>query len=259
MAWIDNRGDGDIYAQRIDVTGAPRGTQDGAPVCTAPNHQWLGGMVADGVGGAFLVWDDGRDQGTNGTDIYAARVNTVTSLSLSELSATADAEGVRLTWRISESVRDLTAILVQSAGGPAGAWNTIARLTPEATSYLDPWSTGGETPWYRLLLLSSGSVAASPVVQALPPPAQMTLDPPRLGADGVLIRFTLAYAAHVRLRVHDVRGRLVRTLDQRNRDHGSHIIVWDLGGSGGSVATGVYVLRLESGGAVAMRKLPLFH
>ena len=72
----------DIYAQRVmaDGTIAPGWPADGLPVCTAPGDQWLPQVVADGTGGAILVWEDYREDGSGGpsstnTDVYAIRVN----------------------------------------------------------------------------------------------------------------------------------------------------------------------------------------
>ncbi|HZI38467.1 MAG TPA: hypothetical protein VFF24_09185, partial [Acidimicrobiia bacterium] len=69
----------DIYAQRITGNGtiAPGWPLDGFPVCTAANDQRRPQLIADGTGGAIIVWDDNRDDpgGLNPSpDIYALRV-----------------------------------------------------------------------------------------------------------------------------------------------------------------------------------------
>jgi hypothetical protein len=72
MAWHDNRsGNDDIYAQRIDANGNILWTPNGVTVCTAFGDQNDVEMIADGSGGAIIVWKDGRsDEG----DIYAQRI-----------------------------------------------------------------------------------------------------------------------------------------------------------------------------------------
>jgi hypothetical protein len=76
ITWYDSRsgasGD-DIFAQRIDATGAPLWPLDGVPVCTAPGAQQFPTLATDGSGGAFVAWQDDR-KGTD-EDIFAHHVN----------------------------------------------------------------------------------------------------------------------------------------------------------------------------------------
>lgn len=74
IAWEDYRtGLSDVYAQRIDSTGVPQWTTDGAPICTASGGQWYPQITSDGSGGAIVTWEDYR----NGmADIYAQHINS---------------------------------------------------------------------------------------------------------------------------------------------------------------------------------------
>lgn len=72
------------------------------------------------------------------------------------------------------------------------------------------------------------------------------------------ISFTLNETARVTLSVHDVRGRLVATLDHGQRGSGLHTVGWNGKDAGGvKVSAGVYYYRLEAGNAVLTRKLVL--
>jgi hypothetical protein len=63
------------------------------------------------------------------------------------------------------------------------------------------------------------------------------------------VRFHLASAARARLDVFDVRGRLVRTLADGQLSAGWQEATWDgRGADGSAVASGVYFVRLSSGG-----------
>jgi hypothetical protein len=62
VVWQDNRsGSGlDVYAQRIDRSGALRWGQEGLSVSSAPGDQILPQITSDGRGGALLAWRDLR-------------------------------------------------------------------------------------------------------------------------------------------------------------------------------------------------------
>lgn len=72
------------------------------------------------------------------------------------------------------------------------------------------------------------------------------------------VRFELASTTRVRVRVHDVRGRLVRTLTDELLPSGQHQVIWDgTDRSGRRVASGTYYLRLEADDRVETRKVSL--
>ena len=76
IAWYDYRnGNYDIYAQRVNASGAVLWTADGVPICTAAFDQFNIAMIGDGFGGAILTWEDNRSNVVNCPDIYAERVD----------------------------------------------------------------------------------------------------------------------------------------------------------------------------------------
>lgn len=61
IAWEDYRkGQADIYAQRIDLDGAPLGSEDGVAIEDAPGDQRNPRFVRGTDGALVLVWDDYR-------------------------------------------------------------------------------------------------------------------------------------------------------------------------------------------------------
>jgi len=73
-----------------------------------------------------------------------------------------------------------------------------------------------------------------------------------------VIRYDLAEPARVILRVYDVRGALVRTLEDRDRPAGRYEVGWDgLNDRGERVASGVYFYRIVAGPFRATRKMVL--
>lgn len=73
VSWQDVRsGNYDVYAQRIDASGAVQWTGGGKPVCTASSHQTSPAIVSDGAGGAIVAW---RDLRSGDYDVYAQRID----------------------------------------------------------------------------------------------------------------------------------------------------------------------------------------
>jgi hypothetical protein len=112
VAWMDGRivGTWDIYAQRVDASGAVQWIANGMPLCTAVGNQGSPMIIFDGAGGAIVTWDDARGS----QDIYAQRVNA-SGVSLWT------ADGVALctaTWDQSGPT-----IVSDGAGGAIVAWN----------------------------------------------------------------------------------------------------------------------------------------
>jgi len=79
IAWLDWRSgtNWDVYAQRIDTSGAPLWTPDGVGACTHSTSQDDMEIASDGSGGVYLVWEDTR----NGNyDIYMNRITSSGSI-----------------------------------------------------------------------------------------------------------------------------------------------------------------------------------
>jgi len=78
IAWQSYRGSAtsDIFAQRVNSSGAVQWSSNGVPVCVVVFEQDTISMISDGLGGAILTWQDYRSN--NGfADIYAQRVNSI--------------------------------------------------------------------------------------------------------------------------------------------------------------------------------------
>ncbi len=84
LAWEDARDvfstGWNIYAQHVTAAGdvAPGWPVDGLTLCTARDDQVNPAMVADGAGGAIILWEDYRDGNHNSqvnSDIYGVRID----------------------------------------------------------------------------------------------------------------------------------------------------------------------------------------
>ncbi len=75
VIWEDTRNAvRNIYAQRVDASGAGCWASDGVAVCTFPFNQLNSQLVSDGMGGAIIVWEDIR-HGVANKDIYAQHID----------------------------------------------------------------------------------------------------------------------------------------------------------------------------------------
>lgn len=75
VVWTDYRnGDrnSDIYAQKLDLSGALLWAEDGAPVCEAPDSQRSPCIKSRRGGGTIVVW---TDRGGGSFDVYAQRLD----------------------------------------------------------------------------------------------------------------------------------------------------------------------------------------
>ena len=78
IAWWDiSTPDWNVFAQRMGATGEQVWEDGGVPVCTAPGNQGGPFVVADGSGGAFVVWSDYRNDPNifSSADLYAQRID----------------------------------------------------------------------------------------------------------------------------------------------------------------------------------------
>jgi hypothetical protein len=72
------------------------------------------------------------------------------------------------------------------------------------------------------------------------------------------VEFDLAHSGSILVAIYNLRGQLVRTLESGVREAGHYSVVWDgIDDTGLSVASGVYLVQLQSAGALDRRKLML--
>ncbi|MBK8165139.1 MAG: hypothetical protein IPK64_04130 [bacterium] len=104
-----------------------------------------------------------------------------------------------------------------------------------------------------LIPYASGVGDGAVPTAASPPVAAPNPFNPRTG-----ITFSLPAAGPVRLDIYDIRGRLVRVLDEGERVAGPHTVVWDGCDAAGQPApSGTYLCRLRAGEQGATGKLML--
>lgn len=107
--------------------------------------------------------------------------------------------------------------------------------------------------------LVTGAIAevASPTGVGTPSAAMVHIVArPSVTSDLMRLSFALPAAAQVRMRIYDVRGRLVRTLASSTLGAGSHELTWDTQDNAAQrVPSGVYFVQLQIGHTSTARKV----
>jgi hypothetical protein len=198
--------------------------------------------------------------------VFPAQCGLTTPVTLEFLRAKALPEGISLEW----SVRDDFGLIgfgvhrATEPGGPEVGLHPAFLPATDAPRFLDATVAPGVAYAYRLegvdrtgRTTSLGRVTA----RALDPPSRIRLGPSRpnpfgAGTASVRIPVDLEESGPARLAVYDASGRRVRVLLDRALEAGSHTVSWDGRDDRGRRAVpGLYLYRLEAGGASASRRL----
>ena len=154
VTWYDTRSgtNQDIYAQRINASGAVQWTANGVALCTAAADQYYPTIVSDGAGGAIVTWFDGRN-GNN--DIYAQRINSSGVIQWT-------ANGVALCTAINSQQNPT--IVPDGGGGAIVTWEDYRIGT--ADIYTQRISTSGVVQWVAngVALCTAANNQQTPVI-----------------------------------------------------------------------------------------------
>lgn len=223
--WIDARGaDLDVYAQHVLIAGSvdPNWPADGRALCTAAGDQIAPRMVVDDAGGAIAGWHDFRNDSL--PDIYAQRV-----MASGAVDPGWPANGVAIS--VAAGRQQFPVLASDGAHGAILAWQ-------------DRRSGAG---WDIYAGLTSTAVAGVPI----PAPREgLWLESPRPNParTQAVLRFALPGPGRVRLSLHDVSGRRVRTLFAGECGAGPHSLPFDLADeSRRPLPGGLYLVTLQYG------------
>jgi hypothetical protein len=286
ISWQDYRSGGrqDIYAQRVNASGAMQWLIDGVPICTAVGYgSSVPNVISDGAAGAIIVWVDDR---TGFDDIYAQRIN---------------ATGV-LQWTI-DGVAICTAtdrqyvptIVSDGAGGAVITWSDIRNGTNSdiyaqrinATGVLQ-WITNGVAictagndqfeptivsagtgsaiiTWYDIrtgdydiyaqLVNASGGLGLLTSVEEEFTPEEFLLSQnyPNPFNPTTRIQYQVSSISQVSLKVYDILGNEVATLVNEEKPAGSYEVEFNAAG----LSSGIYFYKLNAGSFVQTKKMIL--
>jgi hypothetical protein len=222
VTWSDRRNgvNQDIFAQRIDSTGAVRWATDGIAVASGDHIAWQPDISNAGSGQAIIAWEDFRS-GT-GTDIYVQRIDS---------SGTFGNQQNGIVVSSATRNQQLPKIAYGGSAGVFFAW-TDTRNGDNSDIYAD--------------ILKSVLLSVSEDKQ----PEQFNLlqNFPNPFNPETHIQFQLSQARHVVLTIFNIRGKVIRTLIDEQKPSGSFRVTWDgRDHSGNKVASGLYLYELTAG------------
>ncbi|MBI3539043.1 MAG: hypothetical protein HY076_02070 [Candidatus Eisenbacteria bacterium] len=113
IVWEDDRngaGNGDVFAQRVSISGVVQWATNGVPVTTAAGDQIELHAASDGAGGVLVEWEDHR---SDNSDVYAQRIGA-------DGAAKWTADGLAICTDLAEQYGG--SIAADGAGGAFVAW-----------------------------------------------------------------------------------------------------------------------------------------
>lgn len=231
IAWYDERsGYADIFAQRVNVSGAVQWTTDGNAICSAADNQYGARITEDGTGGAIIAWSDYR---SGNYDIYAQRVagSGVVQWAL---------DGVAL--ETDPGDQWVAAVIEDDNGGVVATY--IDQIVDNDDIYAYHIGADGE--------ISTG------IGGAIPPSLSIVVGNsyPNPFASRTFVDVTLGRESAVSAEVFDAAGRRVRAIDIGRLQSGTSRLAFDgRDGRGRPLPSGVYFYRVRAGNESVTKKL----
>jgi len=268
LTWYDLRGGpaADIYAQRLNASGARQWTDGGAPLSTAAGGQWDPQIASDGAGGAIVTWWDDRS-GEN--DVYAQRIDATGSQPIATLlqryASSISDNGIRLTWTLSEVDADVRFAVLRAPRG-AGGFEELSGegIVREGLSFefVDRDVESGGTYVYRVDMRNGRERTTLFETGPIEMPASfVTLyqNRPNPFNPSTMIDYFVPVASRVTLDVFDSSGKhVVRLVDSEERPRGQYSAEWrGVDAQGRAVGSGIYFYRLTGGKAALSKKMVL--
>jgi uncharacterized membrane protein len=218
---------------------------------------------AEGISEEGMIVGSGVYQGN--IRAYAMIPDDVVPVLLQEFAAEGREDGIALRWQLWLDGA-AAAVVLERATAAGGPWQPVAAPVVHdgrIASVLDGATEAGRTYHYRLALHQADRThvlglasAARATVGALGVALGAPAPNPTRGETALAYR--LPVGQHVRITVHDVRGRLVRGLVDATRASGEYAARWDGRRDDGRLApAGVYFVTLQAAQASRTQRVVL--
>jgi len=185
-----------------------------------------------------------------------------TAITATLLESVAQPDRVRLVWSVHGAERVIATVFRREE---QGNWARLGVATPDGASRLlfeDVTVSAGGRYAYRLVVRENSGEESSVEVwvdvprEAAPSAVTLRLATANPSGGRVEIRYGLPTAGPALLEVYDIRGRRIAMLTNPPWTAGWHRMTWNgRDDRGRAVASGVYLLRLETRSGVVVRKL----
>ena len=269
VTWVDFRSgsyNADIYAQRVNDSGAVQWTANGVALCTATGDQWSPTIVSDCAGGGIVTWQDYRS-GSN-YDVYAQRVDaaghSVVATLLQNYATTFSGDRIAITWTLSE-IDEGIEFSVERATASDGPFielpSSAVRRDGLSFTFTDSNWQPNMSYWYRVecqignerkVLFETGPVATPAL------PLTLYQNSPNPFNPSTTIGYYLPEKCRVRLEIYGISGRRIASLVNREQEKDRYAIEWNgKDEHGNSVASGIYFYKLIAGKKTVSRKMVL--
>ncbi|MGD1049112.1 MAG: T9SS type A sorting domain-containing protein [Candidatus Krumholzibacteriaceae bacterium] len=278
-------GDWNIYAQKVDASGAVLWTADGVAICTAPGDQVVPAIASDDAGGAIITWQDRR---SGNYEIYAQGVSssgvvewtadgvalcTATGNQWYPAIASDGAGGAIVTWFDARNGNyDIYAQKVNASGAVQGKTDGVALCTAPgdqkfpaviadgAGGAIFAWSDSRGGIDHDIYALRVDADGFSPVTAADAPaaPVELRQNYPNPFNPATTVTYSVSERCEVTLKIYDISGKRVASLVDRQQEKGSYVVRWNgKDERGSSLASGIYLYRLAAGNRTISKKMVL--
>ncbi|GMU97010.1 MAG: T9SS type A sorting domain-containing protein [Ignavibacterium album] len=262
VAWIDRRFNkqfGNIYAQKLNLSGELQWTNSGIDLGTYTNSEksYLN-LLPDGQGGAIAIFKDKREKKT---EIYGQKIYSTGTYAgqILGLKCEPDGDAVKVFWYAANENNDVV-YEVQKKTVSDNDWKTIADLRRGNSSsinyyeYKDLPDANGLVS-YRVIQKSRGNQQVSETVslEVVIEASDHILfqNTPNPFSETTSISFILPKEEFVEIEIYDVKLNLLGTITQKIYPAGKNTISFDAKRLG----PGVYFYKMKAGDFVAVKKM----
>ena len=230
ISWTDYRTGttADIYAQRVNSTGAVQWTATGVIICTASGDQIFSQLTSDGNNGAYITWEDHRNAGNS--DIYAQRIASNAALNWA-------ATGYEICTIANDQLRP--SLVSNGNLGAIVVWQD--------------YRSGSEFDVYEVGFNTTGIIGIDPSGNNIPEEYSLSQNYPNPFNPVTLINYGIINPGNVKISVYDILGQNLSVIVNEVQNAGEHSVIWDAS----SFPSGVYFYRIESGSFTASKKMIL--
>lgn len=230
ISWTDYRTGitADIYAQRVNSTGAVQWTATGVIICTATGDQIFSQLTSDGNNGAYITWEDHRNAGNS--DIYAQRIASNAALNWA-------ATGYEICTVANDQLRP----------------NLVSNGNLGAIVVWQDYRSGSSFDIYEVGFNTTGIIGIDPFGNLTPSEYSLSQNYPNPFNPVTTINYGLKSSGNVKVSIYSILGENVSVLVNEVQNAGDYSVTWDASG----FPSGVYFYKLESGSFTSNRKMIL--